>query len=163
MILVLTSLYLKPTEVIGIHTRSLRLSLGPRSTKIQRRMTHDFHVKQSKGFPTKLDGRKEQIEDLDALAHVSSGYIKLWRNLFKLFTDKWQARGETSSSAKQFIMHVKKVWAKLTWSRAFLPPGAPQTNNAVESFNRDFKRDVLHGARPAVFDCAKQLLGKAAS
>jgi len=56
---------------------------------------------------------------------------------------------------------VKKVWEKLTWSRAFLPPGAPQTNNSVENFNRDFKRDVLLGARPAVFDCTKQLLGKA--
>ena len=56
--------------------------------------------------------------------------------------------------------HVKTFWEKLTWSRAFLPPGAPQSNNAVESFNRDFKRDELHGLRPAVFDCATGLIEK---
>ena len=61
-----------------------------------------FHVKQSDGFPGKVDGSKEHIEDLDVLAYVPSGYTKLWRNLFDLFTDKWQAKGE-----------MKKVWEKL--------------------------------------------------
>lgn len=119
-----------------------------------------FHVKQSKGLPAKVDGSKEHIKDLNVLAHVPSGYTKLWRNLFDLFTKKWQARGETSPSANKFINHVKTYWEKLTWSRAFLPPGAPQTNNAVESFNKRFKTGVLHGVRPAVHDCVTRLLKK---
>ena len=51
-----------------------------------------FHVKQGKGLTGKVDGRKEHSEDLDVLAYVPSGYTKLWRNLFDLFTDKWLRR-----------------------------------------------------------------------
>ena len=113
-----------------------------------------FHVKKNGGFPAKIDGNKEHIEDLDVLAHVPSGYRKLWRNLFNLFTDKWQAR----QNAKTFVNHVKRVWEELTWSRAFLPPGTPQTNNASESYNNHLKRLPICKIRPSVHDCAWRFL-----
>jgi hypothetical protein len=109
-----------------------------------------FHVKKS--VPNKVAGGSEHKEDMDVLAHVPAGYTSLYRNLFKFFIAKWLPK------AKRFTQKFNKVWGNKKWSRAFLPPGTPQTNNAAESFNKHYKSQPLCMFRPSVCDLARRFV-----
>jgi hypothetical protein len=107
-----------------------------------------FHVTQS--LPKKVDGGREHKEDMDVLAYVPAGYTKLFRNLYEFFRAKWGKK----KSPQAWIKKLHRSWGDKKWSRAFLPPGAPQTNNAAESFNKHLKNNRMCKIRPSVHDSA---------
>ena len=109
-----------------------------------------FHVTQS--LPKKVDGGREHKEDMDVLAYVPAGYTKLFRNLYEFFRAKWGKK--KSPQAQAWIKKLHRSWGDKKWSRAFLPPGAPQTNNAAESFNKHLKNNRMCKIRPSVHDSA---------
>ena len=109
-----------------------------------------FHVKQS--IPDKVAGGREHKEDIDVLAYVPAGYTSLFRNLYGLFKAKWLPK------AKAFFSKFDKTWRDKFWSRAFLRPGMPQTNNAAESKNKHLKNMPICKIRPSVCDSALRLL-----
>ena len=107
-----------------------------------------FHV--TKSLPKKVDGGREHKEDMDVLAYVPAGYTKLFRNLYEFFRAKWGKK----KSPQAWIKKLHRSWGDKKWSRAFLPPGAPQTNNAAESFNKHLKNNRMCKIRPSVHDSA---------
>ena len=107
-----------------------------------------FHVKKS--VPNKVAGGSEHKEDMDVLAYVPAGYTKLFRNLYEFFRAKWGKK----KSPQAWIKKLHRSWGDKKWSRAFLPPGAPQTNNAAESFNKHLKNNRMCKIRPSVHDSA---------
>jgi hypothetical protein len=125
----------------------------------EKMLTCYFHMKNSKGFNTKVAEetvRKAIKADLRLLHLLPYKFTAAFDYLVELWKTKWRDRGQ-SQMVEWFTTHW--LGRNRRWSRAFTPVGLPSTNNGLERHNRTIK-DVIqarHGPTGAVQELANYL------